>query len=46
MNFKYLSTNEMVADGMMKPLKMIKHAEFIKILRLKQKKKVEAKIID
>ena len=39
----YLPTDEMLADGMTKPLKSVKHAEFVKTLGLKRKEEVRAK---
>ena len=33
----------MLADGMTKPLKLVKHVEFVKTLGLKRKEEVRAK---
>ena len=45
-NLNYLSTNEILTDGMTKPLELIKHAEFIKIFRLRRKEEIKVKGIN
>ena len=39
----YLPTDEMMADGLTKPLKAIKHTEFVRIFGLKRKEDVKVK---
>ena len=46
MNLYYLLINKMLADGITKSLKLIEHAEFIKIFGLRQKEKIKAKEIN
>ena len=46
MNLHYLLINKMLADGITKLLKLIKHAEFIKTLKLKRKKEIKIKKIN
>ena len=46
MDLYYLLINKMLADGMIKLLKLIKYAEFIKTFRLRRKKEVKIKGIN
>ena len=46
MDLHYLLINEILVNGITKPLKLIKHAKFIKIFKLKWKKKIKAKRIN
>ena len=41
-NLEYLPTDQMLADGMTKPLRPTKHAEFVRMLGLKRKDEVRA----
>ena len=45
-NLYYLLTNEMLADGITKLLKLIKYAGFIKIFKLRRKEKTKTKEIN
>ena len=46
MDLYYLLIDKILADGIIKSLKLIKYAEFIKIFGLKRKKKIKAKKIN
>ena len=43
MDLYYPLINKILADGIIKPLKSIKHAEFIETFKLKRKEEVKTK---
>ena len=46
MDLHYLLINEMLINSITKSLKLIKHAKFIKIFRLKRKEEIKVKRIN
>ena len=46
MNLHYLLINKMLINNIIKLLKSIKHAEFIKTLKLKRKEEIKTKRIN